>query len=286
MSYLPLADCARLLGIHPKTLRHWIKQDALEMTTHPRDARTRCLTLTQVAHLADVHDRQLPQELRSDLVVPLTEQFHEAEAHVKDAACSSPSTSPNETRLLSQLASLEIKVSTLTEQVAQLALALLETQDRTIDRRLSAVEMALQDIVGKPVVLSSQSMEEPIFERGRRRLNPAEERIRSRLPPLIEYSAQGKYVIVSAQEGEIDVEIDEEEWFDWLATISSFRFIGQLGRFSACRTSEDGQQTRSWMARRFFHGYDFRHYLGVTDHLTIAHLEQAAAALQSRVDAL
>lgn len=62
--------------------------------------------------------------------------------------------------------------------------------------------------------------------------------------------------------------------------------MGPLGRFSACRRSEDGQHTRSWMARRFFHGHDFTYYLGVTDRLTVAYLEQVAALLQSRVDAL
>jgi hypothetical protein len=44
MSLLPLADCARLLGIHPKTVRQWLKQDPLELSVHPRDARIKCLT--------------------------------------------------------------------------------------------------------------------------------------------------------------------------------------------------------------------------------------------------
>lgn len=289
MSLFPLADCARLLGIHPKTLRQWIKQDALEMSIHPGDARVKCLTLAQVAHLADIHDRQLSQEISTHAVMPEGEaprDLNETGTLMRQGECPVSSPDEDETSLLSQIASLASKVTTLTEQVAQLALALLETQGRTINHRLTAVEAALQDVGGKPIFLSSQPMGNSFLERRRRRLNQAEERVRSRLPPLIEYSAQGSYVIVSAQDGEVLVEPDEDSWFDCLATISSFRFIGQLGRFSACRTSEGGQQTRDWVARRFFHGYDFRYYLGVTDRLTIAYLEQAAAVLQSRVDAL
>lgn len=46
------------------------------------------------------------------------------------------------------------------------------------------------------------------------------------------------------------------------------------------------QHAHCWAARRSFHGHDFWHYVGVTDRLTLALLEQAAAALQARVDAL
>ena len=61
---------------------------------------------------------------------------------------------------------------------------------------------------------------------------------------------------------------------------------GPAGRFSVCRASTKGQYTRRWAARRLFHGHDFWHDLGVTDRLTLAVLEEAAAALQARVDAL
>jgi hypothetical protein len=79
---------------------------------------------------------------------------------------------------------------------------------------------------------------------------------------------------------------DSPEWFDWLAQLSSFRFLGPAGRFSACRASEKGPYTRRWAARRVFLGHDCWHYLGVTDCFTLAVLEEAAAALQARVDAL
>ena len=49
-----------MLGIHPKTLRQWLKQDPLELSVHPRDARIKCLTSQQVEQLAVAHDRSFP----------------------------------------------------------------------------------------------------------------------------------------------------------------------------------------------------------------------------------
>jgi hypothetical protein len=118
------------------------------------------------------------------------------------------------------------------------------------------------------------------------RLLPVEVRARSRVTALIEYGAQGQYVAVCPKLGVLSLVPDSPAWFDWLASLTSFRFVGPAGRFSACRASENGQYTRRWAARRLFHGHDFWHYLGVTDRLTLASLEQAAAALQARVDAL
>lgn len=103
---------------------------------------------------------------------------------------------------------------------------------------------------------------------------------------LIEYGAQGQYVVVCPRQGVLSLAPDSPEWFDWLASLTAFRFVGPAGRFSACRASTKGQYTRCWAARRWFHDHDFWHYLGVTDRLTLACLEQAAAALQARVDAL
>ena len=44
MATLPLADCSRLLGIHPKTLHHWLKQAKMPLAAHPTDARIKCVT--------------------------------------------------------------------------------------------------------------------------------------------------------------------------------------------------------------------------------------------------
>src|SRR5229473_2416241 len=115
-----------------------------------------------------------------------------------------------------------------------------------------------------------------------RRLHPAEIRARSRVLPLIEYGAYGSYVVICPQEGELHLTPDSSEWFDWLATLSSFRFVGQQGRLSTYRNS--GRSC--WMAYRRIHGRRYDFGLGNTKLLTIAHLEQMAATLQSYVPAL
>ena len=118
------------------------------------------------------------------------------------------------------------------------------------------------------------------------RLLPVEVRARSRVSALIEYGAQGQYVAVCPRQGVLALVPDSSAWFDCLASLTSFRFVGPAGRFSVCRASEKGQYTRRWAARRVFHGHDCWHYLGVTDRLTLACLQEAAAALQARGRAL
>ena len=95
----------------------------------------------------------------------------------------------------------------------------------------------------------------------------------------------GIYVIISAQDSEVHLEPDSRAWFDWLAPLSSFRFVGPVGRFTAHRGYNHGQQTRFWSASRCIRRHTYKRYLGVTESLTLASLERIAARLQSDVDA-
>jgi len=52
---------------------------------------------------------------------------------------------------------------------------------------------------------------------------------------MIEYEADGSYVTIDPLEGELQLVPDSAEWFEWLASVSSFHFVGTLGRFSARR---------------------------------------------------
>src|SRR5437588_9955902 len=72
--------------------------------------------------------------------------------------------------------------------------------------------------------------EPPCPPRMPRPLHPVEQLARSRRPALIEYCTPGIYVIIRSHEGEVHLEPDSRAWFDWLATLSSFRFIGPAGR--------------------------------------------------------
>ncbi len=49
MATLPLATGARLLGIHPKTLHHWLTQANVPLAAHPRDARIKGVEEVSIA---------------------------------------------------------------------------------------------------------------------------------------------------------------------------------------------------------------------------------------------
>src|SRR5260221_246397 len=65
MTILPVADSARLLGIHPKTLHHWLKEANVPLATHPRDARMKCVTEEHLQQVARLHGRPLPSAASS-----------------------------------------------------------------------------------------------------------------------------------------------------------------------------------------------------------------------------
>jgi hypothetical protein len=108
---------------------------------------------------------------------------------------------------------------------------------------------------------------------------------RRKLPhvlPLVEYGAGGKYVVICPECGMLDFEPDSPEWFAWLSTRSSFRFSGQQGRFTA--NLRACLPTRGWRASRHIRNRSYNLPLGKTEDLTIAHLEQVAATLQSHLN--
>ena len=186
--------------------------------------------------------------------------------------------------LTQQLAHLQRSVITIQEQVTALVLEV--ARDR---QRLGVLEALVQPLLTAaplptlvhPMVGGDPATGSPPLGQ---RLLPAEVRARSRVTPLIEYGAQARYVLVCPREGTLPFVPDSPEWFDWLATLISFRFVGPQGRFHAHRDTERGQHTRGFRAYRTIHQHAYRHYLGTTDHLTLAALEQAAATLQSYGD--
>ncbi len=297
MVTFPLATGARMLGIHPKTLHQWLKAANLPLAPHPTDARSRCVAEAYLLEVARLHSRPLPDlssvpalesytasGLRAEQATPLPAKAAEP-AHLA-ASMSAPS--PSLADLIQQLSQLHTHVATLQQQLAGLALELLQERTGRSEQRLSTLEALVSQTLGslqapQQTTLAGLPHPSPGPEH---RLLPAEVRARSRVTALIEYGAQGQYVAVCPRQGVLSLVPDSPAWFDWLATLSSFRFVGPPGRFSACRASDGGQHTRRWAARRCVHGHDCWHYLGVTDRLTLASLEQAAAALQARVDAL
>jgi DNA-binding transcriptional MerR regulator len=296
MTTLPVADGARMLGIHPKTLHHWLEQATVPVAAHPTDARIKCVTWEQIQQLARLHGRPLqsPATARSVASQEQAPQPPENEAESLQTAHSLPTSLPQEANLIQRLSCLETRVATLQEQLAQLALALLEERERSLERRISALETVTAELVGNPgcsaslpdAQVTGLGSEQVGAPHSPRQLNPAEQRARSRMPPLVEFAASGSYVIISSQEGELSLVPDSQEWFDWLATLSSFRFVGQSGRFTAYRESDRQGPTRTWTAHRCIHQRRYKHCLGVTDRLTIARLEQMAAKIQAYMDTI
>ncbi|SRR5579883_3332411 len=102
--------------------------------------------------------------------------------------------------------------------------------------------------------------------------------------PLIQYEQQGSYASICPRRGRLLFAPDSTQWFDWLASLISFRFVGQHGHFIAHRESEDGERARGWRASCRIEQRSSRRYLGTTDRLSVAHLEEVAALLQARAN--
>jgi hypothetical protein len=284
MTTFPLMECCSMLGIDPKTLRQWLQQANMPLQAHPTDARLKCLTTAQVWQLATAHGRSIqPSTTTSPLGAELAQEVALSKGDPPNAlvACE-------ESALIERLTSLELSIHTIQQQMTQLALALLQERERSYEQRLQTLEALLQQtgqqevFTQPPPIPSRETPSQEASQQGRC-LHPAELRARSRLIPLIEYGTSGTYVAVCPQEGVLSLTVDSPEWFEWLATLSSFRFVGQQGRFSAYREHKHRCPTRSWRAYRSIHSRNYKHSLGVTDQLSIHRLEQVAAILQSHL---
>ena len=107
---------------------------------------------------------------------------------------------------------------------------------------------------------------------------------RHRLYNLIEHLAgtENRYllmdVLAGAAQSRTHLEPDSPEWFAWLARLGSFHFQGKLGHFTA-RQERKQRGDAYWYAYRKAHQLRFKRYLGATDTLTLAKLEQTASVL-------
>jgi hypothetical protein len=284
MTTLPLIDCSEMLAIDAKTLRHWLRQANIPLHPHPTDARVKCLTMEQVRHLAALHGRALkPHEAptTSLLEAPLVPTD-------TDWALVQTPAIPPETDLLKKLSHLETQVATMQQHLAELALELLQERTLRYEQRLQTLERLIGPTQppSAPPQARQRMDEQNQPEEGshkQRRLHPAKQPAPSRVIPLIEYAADGTYVVICPELGELPLIPDSPEWFDWLATLSSFRFVGQQGRLSTyCKPG----RTFCWFAYRRIHRRRYEYALGRTDQLTIDHLEQMAAKLQSSLASL
>jgi len=160
MTLLPVADGARLLGIHPKTLCHWLKTARLPLAAHPTDARIRCVAQADLLEVARRHSRPLP-ELSS--------------APAPDAAVASPlGGAPAQPRLVNeagsaalaelraQLAQLHTQVATLQQHLTGLALHVLHERTEGYEQRLRSLEALLSPLLEAVQPLQPTDVAEPL----------------------------------------------------------------------------------------------------------------------------
>ena len=119
-----------------------------------------------------------------------------------------------------------------------------------------------------------------------RAVEPEPPRTRSRALPLIQVRPDGSVVVISPTEGVLPLVPDSPAWFDWLGSQTAFSFEDQQGHFSATRKFRHGQRIQSWNVHRSLHGRSCNFYLGLTPTLTLARLQEVAAAVHARLTSI
>jgi hypothetical protein len=104
----------------------------------------------------------------------------------------------------------------------------------------------------------------------------------SRLETEIKYTNGKHYIFFDPDNDQLvrGMKPDTPEYFTWLSGLKSFHFEGKEGRFTARRETR-GKQTY-WTAYRKANHKQLRHYLGITDKLSITILEDAARHLTEK----
>ena len=260
MTLLSLTDCYRLLAIDAKTLRRWLAQAQLTPQSHPGDARITGLTGEQLRLLATAHHRSLP---------PLP---GELPALAPSGPAHEPSPLPPELlALLQQLRTLPAQLAAVEHQLAGLTQLL-----------HAPPLLASQAHQGQARVRSRPSAPAPARARSTAAVATPRSRPPAHVLPLVEYVADEHYVVICPTHGLLPLQPDTPAWFAWLTSLSSFRFVGKQGRLTAHREVQRVPGA-AWRAHRKLRHHTYNLHLAPTAGLTIAVLEQAAAALQAHL---
>jgi len=264
MTFIALTECCRRLCIDGKTLRRWLAQAQLPVQAHPSDARCKGLTRDQLLLLARAHHRRLAD---------LPEQWPAPAPTASPAA--SPELSAEFITALQTLSALPAQIAALQQQLADLTALVQQQQPRASITIPHAQHKAAP--VASPTPTKASARSRPAASSRSKRPGPS-----AQVLPLIEYGVQGSYVVICPSHGLLAFEPESPAWFAWLVTISSFRFVGHLGRFTAHREVERLPRA-AWRAHRSMRSHTYNLRLGSTESLTIATLEQAAATLHAHL---
>ncbi len=263
MPIIALTDCCRRLSIDAKTLRRWLVQAQLPLQRHPTDARLKGITGDHLRLLATAHHRSLPA--LSGELPPLAPAGHP----------EAPPLPPELIGLLQTLSALPAQLAALQQQLAALTQELLRPPHES--PATAAPAHAGQAGKGAPTGTKASTRSRPVTAGAPKRPGPP-----AHVLPLVEYGTAGHYVVICPQHGLLSLEPESSAWFAWLATLSSFRFVGKQGRLTAHREVERLPRA-AWRAHRQIRNHTYNLHLGSTECLTLAALEQAAAALQAHL---
>lgn len=268
MTLMSLADCCRRLSIDPKTFRRWLKAAQLSLQPHPTDGRSKGLCPEQLEQVAAAHRRTLVGLSAQPEASPTTNRSASARA---SAAPAEPVLPESELlcTLLAQLSTVQEQLSRLSHQLEPLL------------PPASAAPVhssALGD--GSPVASLPAGL--PAASKQQQTVEAPQPRPPARVLPLVEYGWDGHYVVICPKEGRLSFEPDSAEWFAWLSSRSSFRFVGKAGRFTAHRECER-LPNAVWRAHRKLRNHTYNQRLAHTPDLTISVLEEAAATLQAHL---
>jgi hypothetical protein len=251
MTFISLAQAARRLSIDGKTLHRWLADAGLVVQPHPSDGRQKGVSLAQLHTLAQLHQRQLACLSR-------------------ESSSAADMASPALLALAEQLAALETQIGLLRAEVADLTGFL---QQHAVAPTSPTASPPLRQ---PPVKFAS-----PSRRSAGSTVAPKAPRTPTHVIPRVEYAGEGRYVVICPKQGRLPLEPDTPEWFDWVRTQSSFRFVGQRGHFSAHH--EWLVPRGAWRAHRQIRNQSYSLRLAPNADLTIAVLEQAAAALQAHL---
>ena len=262
MTFIALTQCCRLLAIDSKTLRRWLAQAQLPVQAHPSDARCKGLTGDQLLLLASAHRRSL---------AALPQQWP-----APTAAAETPSELSAELiTALQTLSALPAQMTALQQQLAELTALVQPHPPRPSVTIPHAQRRAAR--VGAPTPTKASARSRPAASSRAKQPGSSVQVL-----PLIEYGIEGTYVVICPTHGLLALEPDTPQWFAWLATLSSFRFVGKQGRLTAHREVERLPRA-AWRAHRSIGSHTYNLRLGSTQSLTIATLEQAAATLHAHL---
>ncbi len=262
MTLIALTECCRLLSIDGKTLRRWLAQAQLPVQAHPSDARCKGLSADHLLVLASAHHRRLaglPQQWPAPAAPPPT----------------SPELLPELLTAFQMLSALPAQIAALQQQLADLTALVQQQPSRASVTTPHAQRRGVRGSAPAPSRASARSR--PAASSRAKPPGPS-----AQVLPLIEYGVGGSYVVLCPRRGLLALEPESPAWFAELSTLSSFRFVGQRGRFTAHREVERLPRA-AWRAHRSIRSHTYNLRLGATEALTVAALEQAAATLHAHL---